>query len=41
VRVLWNDPAIIGKVPDAGAYGVICPMVNSRVECEAFVGTCR
>jgi 4-hydroxy-2-oxoheptanedioate aldolase len=41
VRVPWNDPAIIGKLLDAGAYGVICPMVNSRAEAEAFVGACR
>ena len=32
VRVPWNDPAIIGKVLDAGAYGVICPMVNTRAQ---------
>jgi len=41
VRVPWNEAGIIGKVLDAGAYGVICPMVNSRRECEAFVGACR
>ncbi|NIY75318.1 2,4-dihydroxyhept-2-ene-1,7-dioic acid aldolase [Thalassospira sp. HF15] len=41
VRVPWNDPAIIGKVLDAGAYGVICPMVNTRAEAEAFVKACR
>ena len=41
VRVAWNDPAEIMKALDAGAYGIICPMVNSRAECEAFVGACR
>ena len=41
VRVPWNDPAHIMKALDAGAYGVICPMVNSRAEAEAFVGACR
>jgi 4-hydroxy-2-oxoheptanedioate aldolase len=41
VRVPWNDPAIIGRVLDAGAYGVICPMVNTRAEAEAFVRACR
>ncbi len=41
VRVPWNDPAIIMKSLDAGAYGVICPMINSREECEKFVGACR
>jgi hypothetical protein len=25
VRVPWNEPGIIGKVLDGGAYGVICP----------------
>ena len=29
-RVPWNDPALIMKMLDAGAYGIICPMVNSR-----------
>jgi 4-hydroxy-2-oxoheptanedioate aldolase len=32
VRVPWLDPAIIMKVLDAGAYGVICPMINSAAE---------
>ncbi|ATN37046.1 2,4-dihydroxyhept-2-ene-1,7-dioic acid aldolase (plasmid) [Rhizobium sp. ACO-34A] len=41
VRVPWNDPAIIGKVLDAGAYGVICPMVNTAEEADAFVKACR
>ncbi|KAI9000398.1 2-dehydro-3-deoxyglucarate aldolase [Hyaloraphidium curvatum] len=41
VRVPWNEPGIIGKVLDAGAYGVICPMVNNRKECEDFVTACK
>ena len=41
VRVPWNEPGIIMKVLDAGAYGVIIPMVNSRVEAEAAVAACR
>ena len=40
-RVPWNDPAPIMKMLDAGAYGIICPMVNTREECERFVGACR
>jgi len=40
-RVNWNDPGPIMKLLDAGCYGIICPMVNSRAECEAFVGACR
>ncbi len=41
VRIPWNDPAMIMKLLDAGAYGVICPMINSRAEAEAFVGAGR
>ncbi len=41
VRVPWNDPAIIMKSLDAGAYGVICPMINNKKECENFVKACR
>ncbi|MEX2247847.1 MAG: aldolase/citrate lyase family protein [Dehalococcoidia bacterium] len=41
VRVPWNEQGIIGKVLDAGAYGVIVPMVNSRAEAEAAVAACR
>jgi 4-hydroxy-2-oxoheptanedioate aldolase len=41
VRVPWNDPAIIMRLLDAGAYGVICPMINNRKEAETFVGACR
>lgn len=41
MRVPWNNPAWIMRALDAGAYGVICPMVNSRADCEAFVGACR
>src|SRR3546814_11322434 len=26
---------------DAGAYGIICPMIDSRADCEAFVGAAR
>lgn len=41
VRTPWNEPGTIMKMLDAGAYGVICPMINSRAEVEAFVGACR
>lgn len=36
-RVPWNEPSIIMKMLDAGAYGIICPMINSAAEAEAFV----
>ena len=41
VRAPWNEPSMIMRLLDAGAYGVICPMVNSRAEAEAFVQACR
>ncbi|MFN0184426.1 MAG: HpcH/HpaI aldolase family protein [Aquabacterium sp.] len=37
VRVPWLEPGIVMKVLDAGAYGVICPMVNTREEAQRFV----
>lgn len=41
VRVPWNDPAIMMKALDAGAYGVIVPLVNNRDEAERAVRACR
>lgn len=41
VRVPWNEPGFIGQVLDAGALGVIIPMVNSVPEAEAAVAACR
>lgn len=41
VRVPWLDPAAIMKVLDAGAYGVICPMINSREQAERLVSYMR
>ena len=41
VRVSWNSPGEIMKALDSGAYGIICPMINTRAECEAFVRACR
>ena len=40
-RVPWNDPAHLMKIHDAGAYGVICPMVNDRAQAEALVQACK
>jgi len=40
-RVPWNDPAVLMKSLDAGVYGVICPMINSRAEAEALVRACK
>ena len=36
-RVPWLEPGILMKVFDAGAYGVICPMVNTREDAERLV----
>lgn len=41
VRVPWNEPAAIMKALDAGAYGIICPMVNTRAQAEALVDCMR
>ena len=41
VRVPWNMPDIIMKSLDAGAYGVVCPMINTPAECEEFIQNCR
>lgn len=40
-RVPWNMPDLMMKILDAGAYGVICPMINTRAQCEEFVSNCR
>ena len=40
-RVPWNEPGVIGKVLDAGAEGVVVPMVNSAEEAEAVVRAAR
>ncbi len=41
VRVPWNEPGIIGKMLDAGAHGVVVPMVNTREQAEAVVRSVR
>jgi 4-hydroxy-2-oxoheptanedioate aldolase len=41
VRVPWNEPGIIGKCLDAGAWGIVVPMVNSREEADTAVSACR
>jgi len=37
VRVPWLEPGILMKALDAGAYAVICPMVNSREDAQKLV----
>jgi 4-hydroxy-2-oxoheptanedioate aldolase len=37
VRVAENDPGLIGRALDAGAQGVVCPLINSADDAERFV----
>jgi 4-hydroxy-2-oxoheptanedioate aldolase len=41
VRVPWNEPGIIGRALDAGAAGVIIPMVNSVEEAQRAASACH
>lgn len=40
-RVPWLDPGIIMKMLDAGAYGIICPMINNAAEADLLVRSMR
>lgn len=40
-RVPWNDPAWIMKTLDAGALGIICPMINTAEDAEKLVRAAR
>jgi 4-hydroxy-2-oxoheptanedioate aldolase len=37
VRVANNDPGLVGRALDGGAQGVMCPMIQSVEDAEAFV----
>jgi 4-hydroxy-2-oxoheptanedioate aldolase len=37
LRILWNDPGLVGQALDAGASAVIAPMVNTPVQAQALV----
>jgi 4-hydroxy-2-oxoheptanedioate aldolase len=41
VRVPWNDASIINRMLDAGAMGIIVPMVNSAEDARAVVSAGR
>jgi 4-hydroxy-2-oxoheptanedioate aldolase len=41
VRVPWLDPGILMKMLDAGAYALICPMVNNRADAEMLVAATK
>lgn len=40
-RCSSNTPSEIGKLLDAGAYGIVCPGVDSAEQAAAFVRACR
>ena len=40
-RVPWLEPGIIMKALDAGAFGIICPMVSDAQQAAEFVGCIR
>lgn len=40
-RVACNDPAQIMRLLDAGAWGIICPMISSAEQARQFVSACR
>ena len=41
VRVPWLEAGAVMKALDAGAYGIICPMINTRADAERLVGYTR
>jgi len=41
VRVRWNEPAAIMSALDAGAYGVVVPMIETPEDAAAAVRACR
>jgi len=40
-RVPWREPGIVMKALDAGAMGIICPMINNAEEAAEFVSFTR
>ena len=40
-RVPWNEPGAIMRMLDWGAYGVVCPNIETAEECARFVGAAR
>jgi 4-hydroxy-2-oxoheptanedioate aldolase len=37
VRVAENDPGLVGRALDAGAQGIMCPLIETVEDAEAFV----
>jgi 4-hydroxy-2-oxoheptanedioate aldolase len=40
-RPPWLEPGIIMKLLDAGAWGILCPMINDPADAEQLVRTCK
>jgi len=40
-RPPWLEPGIIMKLLDAGAMGILCPLVNTPADAEALVRACH
>ena len=40
-RPPWNEPGIIMKCLDAGAWGILCPLINKPADAEALVYACN
>jgi 4-hydroxy-2-oxoheptanedioate aldolase len=41
VRIAWNEPALAQVALDAGAMGIIVPMINNVEEAKKAIGACR
>ena len=41
VRVPWNEPGIIGRMLDAGAMGILVPMIQDADDARRMVDACR
>lgn len=41
VRVPWNEPILIMRMLDAGAFGIVAPMINAKEEAKIFVESCK
>lgn len=41
IRVAWNDPVLIKRALDIGAYGILVPWVNNSGDAARAVQACR
>lgn len=41
VRTPWNEPGLVGRFLDAGALGIIFPMINTAEDAARAVSACR